>query len=205
MTAVVARRPVPDPMERTRRRAVWLTFVAGTLFVGVPMLVELVTGDAFVLMALALLAMLAALPNLHRLHAGSDGRAGAWGLRAALLGLATSVVLLVVADLAIDLVPGSVRGTAETVVVLAALVAVVAFLLGLVGLTIGMLRAALLSRPAVATFAGGLALALGAETFEQTLRGPVPVIADVLPVLGFVVTGLGLLLISRSVRQLSGS
>lgn len=202
MTAVVPHRPVPDVSARARRRATWLTLVAGVLFVVVPLLVELVTGDAFVLMGVALLATLAALPNLHRLHAGADGRAGAWGLRGALLGLAAAVVLVAVADLVVASLDGAVRDAVETTVLLGAVVAVMTLLLGLVGLTVGMLRAAVLSRPAVATFAGGLALALVAETFEQSLRGPVPVVADVLPVLGFVVTGLGLLLISRAVRRL---
>jgi len=202
MTAVVPHRPVPDVSARARRRATWLTLVAGVLFVVVPLLVELVTGDAFVLMGVALLATLAALPNLHRLHAGADGRAGALGLRGALLGLAAAVVLVAVADLVVASLDGAVRDAVETTVLLGAVVAVMTLLLGLVGLTVGMLRAAVLSRPAVATFAGGLALALVAETFEQSLRGPVPVVADVLPVLGFVVTGLGLLLISRAVRRL---
>jgi len=45
----------------------------------VPVLVEFVSGDAFLLMGLAGLLVLAALPGIRRIQLGADGRSGTWG------------------------------------------------------------------------------------------------------------------------------
>ena len=48
-----------------------------------------------------------------------------------------------------------------------------------------------------------MVLALVSESFEQSLRGSVPWLADVLPPLGFMVAGVGLLAIGRSALAVS--
>ena len=66
---------VIEPTTTRRPRATaFLTLAAGSLFVLVPLLVEFVSGDAFVLMGVAGLLVLLALPGLRRLQHGADGR-----------------------------------------------------------------------------------------------------------------------------------
>ena len=57
------------------------------------------------------------------------------------------------------------------------------------------------SYPAAGTwlFLGGMVLALLSESVEQSLRGPVPTLADVLPPAGFVLVGVGLVVLGRAV------
>ncbi len=74
---------------------------------------------------------------------------------------------------------------------------------GVVSFSIGMTRARVFPRPAIWVFLGGMAVALLAEAFEQSLSGGVPVVADVLPVVGFMVAGGGLLLLGRAALQLA--
>ncbi len=45
-----------------------------------------------------------------------------------------------------------------------------------------------------------MTLGLVSESFEQSLDGTVPWLADVLPPLGFVLAGVGLVLLGRSAR-----
>lgn len=63
-----------------------LAVVAGALFVVSPFLVELVAGDFFLLVPLAVLLALAALPGLWRARRRSSAhQAGAWGTTIALM------------------------------------------------------------------------------------------------------------------------
>ena len=48
-----------------------------------------------------------------------------------------------------------------------------------------------------------MTLALLTETFEQSLSGTVPTVADVLPVVGFMIAGGGLLMLGRSALRLA--
>lgn len=180
-----------------------LTLVAGALFVVVPLLVEFVSGDAFALMGLAGVMVLVALPGLRRLQQGADGRAGSWGLRLVFAGLVVLVALVVSGDPLDTALDGTAQAVVEGVFAVLGVVSVLALLVGVILFSVGMTRAAVFPRPAIWVFLGGMTLALGSEAFEQSLRGPVPTLADVLPVLGFVVAGLGLLLLGRAALTLA--
>lgn len=182
-----------------------LTLVAGGLFIIVPLLVELVSYDFFALMGLALLFVLAALPGLRRLQSGRDGRLGSWGLRLTLVGLAAMVILVLGGDALDAMLDGSAQAIAETAYLLVAAVAAVSALVGVVMYAAGMTRAGVLSPTGIWVFLGGMVLGLGSESFEQSLRGPVPWVADVLPPLGFVVAGVGLLVLGLSARRVDGA
>jgi hypothetical protein len=189
--------------ERTRPRvgqSPHLTLAAGALFVVVPLLVEFVTGDAFLLMALAGLLFLAALPGLRRAQAGADGRSGAWGLRLIFVGLSTLVVLILSGDLIDAAVDGLAQDLAEGVFLVAGALAGLAMVLGVLLFSVGMTRARVYPAAAIWVFLGGMLVALVSEAFEQALRGPVPWLADTLPPLGFVIAGFGLLAIGWSAR-----
>lgn len=201
MTQTAARTLLPA--VRRARTTAGLTLAAGALFVVVPLLVELVSGDAFALMGLAALLVLAALPGLRRLQAGADGRAGAWGLRMILVGLAVLGVLILGGDPLDAVLSGSAQAVAEALFAVLGLVSVIALFAGVLAFSVGMTRAAVFPRPAIWVFLGGMATALATEAFEQSLRGPVPVLADVLPVAGFVVAGLGLLMLGRAALSLA--
>lgn len=176
----------------------YLTLGAGALFVVVPVLVELVTGDAFLLMGLAGLLFLAALPGVRRVQEGADGRAGAWGLRLIYLGLSALVVLILSGDLIDATVDGTAQEVAETVFLLVGALSGVAMVVGVVLFSIGMTRARVFPAAAIWVFLGGMVVALVSEAFEQSLRGPVPWLADTLPPLGFMAAGVGLLAIGYS-------
>lgn len=200
-TTVPAAAAPTDRPVRSRTTA-WLTLGAGALFVVVPLLVELVDGDLFALMGLAALMVLAALPGLRRLQDGADGRLGGWGVRLLYVGLAVTVVLVVSGDPLDAALSGGAQAVAEGAFVVLGLLAVLAMLTGVLAFSVGMTRAAVFPRAAIWVFLGGMTLGLGVELFEQSLRGPVPGLADVLPVVGFVVAGLGLLLLGRAALTL---
>jgi len=180
----------------------YLTLAAGALFVVVPLLVEFVAGDAFLLMGVAALLTLAALPGLRHMQHGADGRSGSWGLRLTVSGLCALVVLILSGDLIDAALNGWAQGVAEAVFVVVGALAGIAVLVGVVLFSIGMTRARVFPPAAIWVFLGGMVLAFVSEAFEQTLRGPVPWLADTLPPLGFVVAGLGLLAIGRSTLDL---
>jgi len=180
---------------RAGHRTSLLTLLAGALFVVVPLVVELVTGDAFVLMGLALVLLLCALPGLHRLQAGGDGRLGRWGLRLTIGG----IVGLVAAILGSEIVV-----VGETAWLFLAGISTLSALVGVIAFSIGMTRARVLAPLGIWTFLGGMTFGLGSESFEQSLDGTVPWLADVLPPLGFVVAGAGLVLLGRSARLVEG-
>ncbi len=50
-------------------------------------------------------------------------------------------------------------------------------------------------------FVGGLTAAIASEVFEQSLQGPIPTIADVLPPTLFIVSGVGLLMLARAINR----
>ncbi len=176
----------------------YLTLAAGGAFVVVPLLVELVSGDAFLLMGVAGLLVLAALPGLRRLQQGADGRAGAWGLRLTIGGLCFLVLLILAGDPLDAAVSGGVQHLVEVGFMAVGGAATLALLLGIVLFSVGMTRAKVFPPAAIWVFLGGMVLALTSELFEQSLRGPVPWLADTLPPLGFIVAGLGLLTIGRA-------
>jgi hypothetical protein len=176
----------------------YLTLAAGGLFVVVPLLVELVSGDAFLLMGLAALLVLAAMPGLRRLQRGADGRAGTWGLRLVMGGLGALIVLILSGDVVDAAVSGGVQSVIEFLYVVVGGAATLGLLLGIVLFSLGMTRARVFPPAAIWVFLGGMVVALVSELFEQNLHGPVPLLADVLPPLGFVVAGAGLLAIGRA-------
>lgn len=180
----------------------WLTIGAGMLFVLVPPLVEYVSGDAFILMGLAGVLFLAALPGLRRLQDGADGAAGRWGLRLMFIGLGAIVVLVLTGDLIDAAVDGSAQDVAESIFMVVAAAAGLAALAGIVAFSVGMTRARVFPRSAIWIFLGGMLVATISESFEQTLRGPVPFLADFLPPLGFVVAGVGLLMVGTMALKL---
>lgn len=179
-----------------------LTLAAGGLFVVVPPLVEFVSGDAFLLMGVAGLLFLAALPGLRRLQGGADGRSGTWGLRLTMVGLGSLVALILSGDLIDAAVSGVAQDVAEATFMLVGALAGMATLLGIVLVSVGMTRARVFPPAAIWVFLASMVLALLSETFEQSLRGSVPWLADTLPPLGFMVAGLSLLAIGRSARKL---
>lgn len=179
----------------------YLTLAAGGLFVIVPLLVELVSGDAFLLMGVAGVLVLAALPGLRRLQRGADGQAGAWGLRLTMGGLCSLVLLILSGDLVDAAVNGGVQTVVEIVFMVVGGAATLALLLGNVLFSVGMTRARVFPPAAIWVFLGGMVVALVSELFEQNLQGPVPWLADTLPPLGFVVAGIGLLAIGRAARD----
>ncbi len=195
--------PQLPPSTRKSRTTAILTLAAGGLFVVVPLLVEFVSGEAFILMALAGLLTVAALPGLRSIQEGADGKAGLWGLRMVIAGLLTVTALIIMSELLAGSIPSAAQRAAEDLYAPVGLVALVLVVLGVVGLGIGMARAAILSRTAIWVWIGGMGTALASEAFEQSLRGPVPAVADALPVIGFVLAGCGLLMLGRSALLLS--
>lgn len=188
---------------RPGRATGMLTLAAGALFVVVPLLVEFVSGDAFALMGLAGVMVLLALPGLRGLQHGADGRAGATGLRLVFAGLVVLVVLVVSGDPLDVALDGTAQSVAEGVFVVLGVASALALLVGVVAFSVGMTRAGVFPRSAIWVFLGGMTLGLGSEAFEQALTGPVPTLADVLPVAGFMVAGLGLLLLGRAALALA--
>lgn len=194
----------PHSQTAGHRRAVTpiVTLCAGTLFVVVPLLVEYLSGDAFLLMGLAALLLLAALPGLRRLQDGADGSAGKWGLRLTFGGLIAVVVLVLSGDLIDAAVDDSAQDLAEGVFLVVGAGAGLATLVGIVLFSVGMGKAGVFPPQAIWIVLGGMVLAIVSESFEQALRGPVPLLADVLPPLGFIVAGIGLLMIGMSALRL---
>ena len=196
-----------SPVQATRtkrvtsRRTSTLTMIAGVLFVVVPLLVELVSGDAFALMGVALLVLLAALPGLRRLQAGRDGALGRWGLRMVVAGLVAMVGLVLSGDLLDAALSGGAQEVAEGVWLAVAAVAALSALAGVVAFSVGLTKARVLAPAGIWGFLAGMTLGLVSESFEQSLSGPVPWLADLLPPLGFMAAGAGLLLLGLSARR----
>ena len=188
---------------KSSRATAWLTLAAGSLFVIVPLLVEFVSGDAFVLMGVAGLLVLLALPGLRRMQRGADGRAGRMGLRLIVGGTIVLVVLIFTGDPLDAALSGTAQEVVEGVFAVLGVASVLALFAGVLSFSIGMTVARVFPRPAIWVFLGGMALALLTEAFEQSLSGTVPTVADVLPVLGFMVAGGGLLLLGRAALRLA--
>jgi hypothetical protein len=194
---------VSAPSTRGHRTST-LTLAAGALFVVVPLLVELVTYDAFLLVGVALLLLVAALPGLRRLQVGRDGRLGHWGLRLTLIGLVTMTVLVLGADALDAALSGSAQSVAEGAWTVVAGLAALSALGGVLAFSAGMTRARVLAPAGIWLFLGGMTLGLLSESFEQSLDGSVPWLADVLPPLGFVAAGVGLVFLGVSARRVEG-
>ena len=181
-----------------------LTLLAGALFVVVPLLVEFVSGDVFLVMGVALLLLLCALPGLRRLQAGRDGQLGRWGLRLTRTGFAGMVVLVLVGDVLDAALSGSAQAAAEAAWLVVGALSGLAALVGVIAFSVGMTRARVLAPAGIWTFLGGMTLGLTTESFEQSLSGSVPWLADALPPLGFLVAGAGLLGLGLSARRVEG-
>jgi hypothetical protein len=183
------------------RRTSTLMILAGALFLVVPLLVELVSGDAFALMGVALIVLLAALPGLRRLQHGRDGQLGRWGLLLTVAGLLAMVALVLSGDLLDAALSGTAQAVAEGAWLVVAAAAALSALVGVVSFSLGLTRARVLSPLGIWVFLGGMTLGLVSESFEQSLSGPVPWLADLLPPLGFITAGAGLLLLGASTRS----
>jgi hypothetical protein len=194
---------VIEPTTRNSRATAFLTLAAGSLFVLVPLLVEFVSGDAFVLMGVAGLLVLLALPGLRRLQHGADGRAGRMGFRFIVGGLLVLAALIFSGDPLDAVLSGTAQEWVEGVFAVLGVVSVLALFVGVLSFAVGMTLARVFPRPAIWVFLGGMAPALLTEAFEQSLTGTVPTAADVLPVLGFIVAGLGLLMLGRVALRLA--
>jgi hypothetical protein len=192
--------PAP-PDHAASRTGVVAGLLAGGLLVVVPALVELVAGDLFVLVPIALLAMLVALPGLRRHQRGLDGRAGSLGLRLLNTGLLGAIAVVVVGSIALDSLSSGAQDVAEPVLMLLAGLCAGAAILGLVLLTTGMVRARVYPVPAVLLFGVGLVLGLATEVWEQSLTGAIPTALDVLPPALLTATGVGLLGIALAARR----
>jgi hypothetical protein len=194
----------PAPAREGHRTST-LSVAAGVLFLVVPILVEFVSGDAFLLMGVAVLMLLAALPGLRRLQAGRDGRLGLWGLRLTLAGLAGMVILVLSGDLLDAALSGSAQSVAEGTWLVVAALSALSALAGVVGFSVAMTRAGVLAPSGIWVFLGGMTFGLVSESFEQSLPGDVPWLADVLPPSGFIAAGLGLVLLGLSARRVERS
>lgn len=188
------------PATTRSRRTSWLLLAAGILFLVVPPLVELVTGDAFLLMGVALLLLVAALPGLRRLQGGRDGRTGLVGLRLTLAGLVGMALLVLSGDLLDAALSGTAQSVAEGVWSVAAVLAAASALVGVVMFSIGLTRAGVVRAGGIWVFLVAMTAGLVSESFEQSLRGPVPFLADLLPPLLFMAAGGGLVLLGWSAR-----
>lgn len=176
-----------------RRATAVLTAVSGLLLVAVVPLVELVAGEFFLLLGVAALLLVLALPGLHRQQNGADGPLGRWGARLSVGGLLLAAVLIVIAEAVLGAIGAPDIG--ETVVGVLAALSALAALVGLVLFGIGMTRARFYPPAGIWLFLGGMVVALVSESVEQSLRGPVPTLADILPPAGFVVAGVGLVVL----------
>ena len=185
--------PSAEPRARTGGRSAATALVAGLLLLLTPPLVELVADDIFGLLPVALLLAFGSLPGLHRVLQGADGQVGEVGPRLVLGGTAAVVVALV----------GVAVLDVEVVALVVAVAGLVALLVGLCLVTLGMLRSGAHPTWGVVLFGPGMVLALMTESFEQTLSGAVPVLADVLPPTFFFLSGVGLVAVARSARRLA--
>lgn len=192
---------VPLPTQRPATPV--LTLAAGGLLLLVPLLVEFVAGEFFALMGLALALLVAALPGLHRVQAGRDGAAGRWGTRLTLVGLATLVVLVVSGDALDAALDGTAQSVAEAAYLAAGAAAGFSALVGIVLFSVGMSRARVLDPRGIWLFLAGMTMGLVSESFEQSLSGAVPWLADVLPPMGFMVGGVGLVVLGVSARRVA--
>lgn len=175
------------------RVAAGLTLASGVLFVVVPLLVEFVAGDFFLLMPLAFVLLLAAMPGLRRVQQYRDDKHGQWGLRLTLLGVVGLLVATTLGEVVAEVGPA-----AEAAVIVIAALCGLAIVAGLVLFGFGMLKAGLLPAVGIWLFLGGVVFAMGTEIAEQFLSGTVPWVMDVAPPLGFVIAGLGLLSVGRA-------
>lgn len=175
-----------------------LTLCSGLLLIVVPLLVEFVAGEFFLLLGVALLLLVFALPGLHRLQRGADGRLGRWGVRLTICGLVVVAALVLVGEL---LLGSAESDVAEAVLSVLAALSMLAAVAGLVMFAIGITRSSVYPSAGMWLFLGGMVVALVSESFEQSLQGPVPTLADILPPAGFIVAGLGLVALGLSARS----
>lgn len=171
---------------------------SGLLLIVVPLLVEFVAGEFFLLLGVALLLLVFALPGLHRLQRGADGRLGRWGVRLTICGLVVVAALVLVGEL---LLGSAESDVAEAVLSVLAALSMLAAVAGLVMFAIGITRSSVYPSAGMWLFLGGMVVALVSESFEQSLQGPVPTLADILPPAGFIVAGLGLVALGLSARS----
>jgi hypothetical protein len=176
-----------------RQATAVLTTLSGLLFITVVPLVELVAGEFFLLLGVAALLLVLAMPGLHRQQNGEDGSLGLWGVRLSVGGLLLAGVLIVVAEALLSAIGA--EDTGETVVAVLAALSALAALVGLVLFGIGMTKSRFYPAVGMWLFLGGMVVALVSESVEQSLQGPVPTLADILPPAGFVVAGVGLIVL----------
>jgi hypothetical protein len=99
---------------------------------------------------------------------------------------------------------GSAQAVAEGVWTVVAGLSALSALGGVVAFSVGLTRAKVLAPSGIWVFLAGMTLGLVSESFEQSLRGPVPWLADALPPIGFMIAGVGLVLLGRSARAVEG-
>lgn len=179
------------------RGAAGLTLTSGGLFVVVPLLVEFVAGDFFLLMPLALVLLLAAMPRLRKVQHYRDGNHGRWGLGLTVLGVVGLVVTMTLGEIVAETGPA-----AEAAVIGIAGLCAVTAVAGLALFGRGMLEAGILPAVGIWFFLGGIVFAIGTEIAEQSLSGTVPWMMDVAPPLGFIAAGCGLLYVGGAAWSL---
>jgi hypothetical protein len=175
-----------------------ITIIAAALFICVPLLVEFVSGEFFPLIALALVLFLVALPGFRE---AADGSIGQRGITMTMVALGVLVVLLIGGEILLAVVSDALASVLEPIVMGLAALAALAFMAGIAMAGAGMRRAAMLPGTAVWVFLVGMLVAAASEAFEQSLQGPVPWLADVLPPAGFIVGGIGLLALGIAARR----
>lgn len=167
---------------------------AGLLLFVTAALTEIVAGKFFSLFAIVLILVAIALPALHSSQTGRDGRLGTIGTWLGSLGaaaIAAFVGLEAYEDLIADRAVFG-EGT-EALILLGGL----AFGVGMILFAVALFRGRVFPRAASSIFLAGVLIFVLAEFAEQIIgsgeESGVPLLADVLPIVGIAFWGFGLI------------